>query len=69
MREVYRTTDTKRNRDVALKVLRPAFAEDAARMTRFERAAQMPASLNHPNVAAIHGIEQGAIVMELLEAE
>src|SRR5690349_13608226 len=69
MGAVYRTTDTKLNRDVALKVLPPAFAEDAARMQRFEREAQVLASVNHPNIAAIYGVEQGAIVMELIEGE
>jgi serine/threonine protein kinase len=64
---VYRATDTRLNRSVAIKVLPPAFAEDAARMARFEREAQVLASLNHPNIAAIYGIEQGAIVMELVE--
>jgi len=67
MGAVYRATDTKLNRDVAIKVLPPAFGEDAARMQRFEREAQVLASLNHPNIAAIYGIEQGAIVMELVE--
>jgi serine/threonine protein kinase len=67
MGAVYRATDTKLNRDVAIKVLPPAFAEDAARMARFEREAQVLASLNHPNIAAIYGIEAGAIVMELVE--
>ena len=67
MGEVWRATDTKLNRDVAIKVLPPAFAEDAARMQRFEREAHVLASLNHPNIAAIYGIEQGAIVMELVE--
>jgi WD40 repeat protein len=67
MGEVYRARDTKLNRDVAIKVLSPAFAEDPARMQRFEREAQLLASLNHPNIAAIYGIEQGAIVMELVE--
>jgi serine/threonine protein kinase len=67
MGAVYRATDTKLNRDVAIKVLPPAFAEDAARMGRFEREAQVLASLNHPNIAAIYGIEQNAIVMELVE--
>ena len=67
MGEVWRATDTKLNRDVAIKVLPPAFAEDAARMQRFEREAQVLASLNHPNIAAIYGIEQSAIVMELVE--
>src|SRR6266542_5303620 len=67
MGAVYRATDTKLNRDVAIKVLPPAFAEDAARMQRFEREAQVLASLNHPNIAAIYGVEAGAIVMELVE--
>src|SRR5215472_7654700 len=69
MGAVYRATDTKLNRDVALKVLPPGFADDSARMARFEREAQLLASLNHPNIAAIYGIEQGAIVMELVEGE
>ncbi|SPF39810.1 Serine/threonine protein kinase [Candidatus Sulfopaludibacter sp. SbA4] len=69
MGAVYRATDTKLGREVALKVLPPAFAEDAARMARFEREAQVLASLNHPNIAAIYGIEQGAIVMELVEGD
>jgi predicted Ser/Thr protein kinase len=69
MGAVYRATDTKLNRDVAIKVLPPSFAEDSARMQRFEREAQVLASLNHPNVAAIYGIEAGAIVMELVEGE
>ncbi len=69
MGAVYRATDTKLNRDVAIKVLPEAFAQDADRMARFEREAQVLASLNHPNIAAIYGIEQGAIVMELVEGE
>jgi serine/threonine protein kinase len=69
MGAVYRATDTKLNRDVAIKVLPPAFAEDAARMQRFGREAQELASLNHPNIAAIYVIEQAAIVMELPYAE
>src|SRR5690242_1541268 len=69
MGAVYRASDTKLNRDVAIKILPPAFAEDAARMQRFEREAQLLASLNHPNIAAIYGIEQGALVMELVEGE
>src|SRR5437762_11345475 len=69
MGAVYRAPDTKLNRDVAIKVLPLAFAEDTARMARFEREAQVLASLNHPNVAAIYGIEAGAIVMELVEGE
>jgi len=67
MGAVYRATDTRLNRDVAIKILPPAFAEDVARMARFEREAQVLASLNHPNIAAIYGVEQGAIVMELVE--
>jgi Tol biopolymer transport system component/predicted Ser/Thr protein kinase len=67
MGAVYRATDTKLNRDVAIKVLPPAFAENAARMARFEREAQVLASLNHPNIAAIYGIEASAIVMELVD--
>src|ERR1051325_6304783 len=67
MGAVYRATDTKLGRDVAIKVLTESFAEDPDRMARFEREAQLLASLNHPNVAAIYGIEQGAIVMELIE--
>jgi serine/threonine protein kinase len=67
MGAVYRATDTKLGRDVAVKVLPEAFATDAARMARFEREAQVLASLNHPNIAAIYGIEQGALLMELVE--
>src|SRR3954471_16542747 len=69
MGAVYRATDTKLNRDVAIKVLPPAFAEDSARLQRFEREAQVLASLNHPNIAAIYGVEAGAIVMELIEGQ
>src|SRR5262245_16799002 len=69
MGAVYRATDTKLNRDVAIKVLPAAFADDTARMQRFEREAQVLASLNHPNIAAIYGIEQGALVMELVDGE
>jgi len=69
MGAVYRATDTRLGRDVAIKVLPPAFAEDALRMQRFEREAQVLASLNHPNVAAIYGIEDRAIVMELVEGD
>jgi len=50
----------KPNRDVAIKVLPPALAEDTARVARFEREAQLLAALNHPNMAAIYGIKQGA---------
>src|SRR5499427_964633 len=69
MGAVYRATDSKLHRDVAIKILPPAFAEDVGRMQRFEREAQVLASLNHPNIAAIYGVEQSAIVMELVEGE
>ena len=73
MGEVYRADDTKLGRQVALKVLPPAFAADAERMGRFEREAQVLASLNHPNIAAIYGLEDAegrrALVMELVEGE
>ena len=71
MGEVYRARDTKLNRDVALKVLPEAFARDPARMARFQREAQVLASLNHPNIASIYGLEESggvrALVMELVE--
>ena len=57
MGEVYRAHDTKLNRDVAIKVLLPTVAGDPERLARFSREAQVLASLNHPNIAAIHGIE------------
>ena len=57
MGEVYRARDTKLNRDVALKILPDAFAADPDRLTRFTREAQTLASLNHPNIAQIHGLE------------
>jgi serine/threonine-protein kinase len=60
MGEVYRATDTKLGRDVALKVVPTAFVQDAERMARFEREAQVLASLNHPNIATIYGLEEGA---------
>ena len=69
MGEVYRGRDTKLNRDVAIKVLPAAFANDAQYMARFEREAQLLAALNHPNIATVYGIEQGALVMELVEGE
>ncbi|MBI4902639.1 MAG: serine/threonine-protein kinase [Acidobacteria bacterium] len=67
MGAVYRATDTKLARDVAIKVLPEAYANDPDRMARFVREAQLLASLNHPNIATIHGIEDRAIVMELVE--
>ena len=69
MGEVYRAHDTKLNRDVAIKVLPPALANDADYRVRFEREAQALAALNHPNIAAIYGLEGNAIVMELVEGE
>jgi eukaryotic-like serine/threonine-protein kinase len=67
MGEVYRATDTKLNRDVAIKILPEAFAQDHDRMARFTREAQVLASLNHPNIAAIYGVEERALVMELVD--
>src|SRR6516162_5929124 len=71
MGEVYRARDTKLGRDVALKVLPAAFAADAERLARFRREAQVLASLNHPGIAAIYGLEESegvlALVMELVE--
>src|ERR1700722_3013059 len=67
MGAVYRATDTKLNREVAIKVLPDSFANDPDRLARFTREAQVLASLNHPNIAAIYGVEERAIVMELVE--
>ena len=67
MGEVWRATDTKLNREVAIKVLPAALANNAHYMARFEREAQVLAALNHPNIATVYGIEQGALVMELVE--
>jgi Tol biopolymer transport system component len=71
MGEVYRATDTNLGRQVALKVLRDAFAQDPERLARFEREAKTLAALNHPNIAIIHGFEKtsavSALVMELVE--
>ena len=61
MGEVYRARDTKLNRDVAIKVLLPAVANDADRLARFSREAQVLASLNHPNIAQIYGLEELAM--------
>src|SRR5579863_947822 len=69
MGEVYRAVDTKLDREVALKILPAAFAADADRMARFEREAKVLASLNHPNIAQIYGVEERALVMELVEGE
>jgi len=71
MGEVYRARDTKLNRDVALKILPEAFALDADRLARFTREAHVLASLNHPNIAAIYGLEESngvrALVLELVD--
>src|SRR5260370_37084418 len=67
MGEVYRGHDSKLGRDVALKVLPESHATDADSMARFQREAQGLASLNHPHIAAIYGVEGRAIVMELVE--
>ena len=71
MGEVYRARDARLNRDVALKVLPDAFALDAERLARFRREAQVLAALNHPHIAAIHGLEEAgdvqALVLELVE--
>ena len=69
MGAVYRAIDSKLNREVAVKVLSEGVAQDAGRMLRFGREAQVLASLNHPNIASIYGVEQGAIIMELVDGE
>jgi eukaryotic-like serine/threonine-protein kinase len=69
MGEVWRATDTKLGREVAIKVLPDRFAADPDRMARFRREAQVLASLNHPNIAAIYGVEERTIVMELVEGD
>src|SRR5262245_54396358 len=73
MGDVYQATDTKLGRCVAIKMLPPAFAHDSERVARLEREARTLASLNHPNIAAIHGLEtvdeRKFIVMELVEGE
>src|SRR5205085_992898 len=70
---VFRAHDTKLQRDVALKLLPDHFADDADRLLRFQREAQVLASLNHPNIAHIYGLEESGntrcIVMELVEGE
>ena len=73
MGEVYRARDTKLKREVAIKVLPEAFSHDADRLARFQREAELLATLNHPNIAAVYGLEQSngvsAIVLELVEGE
>ena len=71
MGEVYRARDTELNRDVAIKILPAAFTADADRVARFQREAQVLASLNHPNIAHIYGLERAgdsrALVLELVD--
>ncbi len=67
MGEVYRARDSRLDRDVAIKILPEDFSADRERLARFEREAKTLASLNHPNIAAIYGIEHNALVMELIE--
>src|SRR5262249_46009947 len=73
MGEVYRARDTKLGRDVALKMLPAMFASDRDRLARLEREAQLLASLNHPNIAHVYGLEESnetrALVMELVEGD
>src|SRR5215467_3513811 len=73
MGEVYRARDTRLKRDVALKVLSESFATDPDRLERFQREAEVLASLNHPNIAQIYGIEETngvrGLIMELVEGE
>jgi serine/threonine-protein kinase len=68
---VYRARDTRLKRDVALKILPESFASDPERLARFQREAEVLASLNHPNIAHVYGLEQTdglqALVMELVE--
>jgi serine/threonine protein kinase len=71
MGEVYRARDTRLDRDIAIKILPVAFAADAERLVRFQREAKVLASLNHPHIAAIYGLEDAegvkALVMELAQ--
>ena len=71
MGEVWQARDTKLDRDVALKVLPEAFTADPDRLARFEREAKVLASLNHPNIGSIYGLEEAAgvraLVLELVE--
>src|SRR5215831_7758862 len=74
MGEVYRARDTRLKREVALKFLSAPFAQDAERLARFQREAELLATLNHPNIASIYGLEDGrdssepsALVMELVD--
>src|SRR5215471_13496980 len=66
---VYRATDTKLDRDVAIKILPESIFGDPAGLARFKREARILASLNHPNIATVYGVEQDALVMELIEGD
>jgi serine/threonine-protein kinase len=67
MGEVYKARDTKLGRDVAVKVLPAAVSQDPERLARFEREARVLATLNHPNIAQIYAVEDGALVMEFVQ--
>src|SRR4051812_14399224 len=73
MGQVYRATDTRLKRQVAIKILPPSLAADVDRLARFQREAEVLASLNHPHIAAIYGLEESAgataLVMELVEGD
>ena len=69
MGEVYRARDSRLRRDVAIKVLPESVSRDPERLARFQREAHVLASLNHPNIGAIYGLEEGALVLELVEGE
>src|SRR5262245_47295666 len=73
MGEVYRARDLKLKRDVAIKILPEEFARDADRLARFQREAEVLASLNHPNIAGIYDLQQGNgsryLVLELVQGE
>src|SRR5205814_9554488 len=73
MGEVYRARDTKLGREVAIKILPRGVASDGDRLARFEREARVLASLNHPNIAGIYGVEERdgltALVLEMVEGE
>ena len=73
MGEVYRARDERLGRDVALKIVRSEFTQSPDRLARFQREAQLLASLNHPHIAAIHGLEEADglrfLVLELVEGE
>src|SRR5215468_2931555 len=73
MGEVFRARDTKLGREVAIKILPQSFTHDPERVARFRREAQMLASLNHPNIGAIYGLDEAAsvqfLILELVDGE